>query len=283
MGSLRNLKSRSALFEELGEAPDADALTYININNITRLQQKAGICRLVKFLKNQGLWTTMAGGFLFGNRVGASSGTSLPDLKGGTSATLTGGSHNVDGIFLNGNNADEISFGARTFTNNYTPSVYLLFASYIRSTSSTSNRISFAPLSSTSAYRGFQPHTHGQLGSATSVHLQAYRGDGSRYIGGTAIDARNVCGAFVGAAFSSNDQKIIGAQNSWADHVTTSAAIAMTYSAGATWLLGPFENTSKTSTEQTTVAACLFWDSNTTLSIPFIGQLDSLLREFVAV
>lgn len=275
-------KQIDPLFEELGEAPDADALTYISTNSITRLQQKVGICRLVKFLKDQSLWTTMAGGFLFGNRVGAASGTSLPDLKGGTSATLTGGSHNVDGIFLNGNNADEISFGARTFTNNFMPSVYLLFASYIRSTSTTSSRINFGPLSSLSSYRGFQPHTHGQLGSATSIHLQAYRGDGSRYIGGGGIDARSVCGNFVGAAFSSNDQKVIGAQNSNGDNVTTSVATAMTYSAGATWLLGPFENASKTSTEQTTVSACLFWDSNTTLSIAFVNQLDSILRGFVA-
>ena len=276
-------KQIDPLFEELGEAPDADALTYISTNNITRLQQKAGICRLVKFLKDQSLWTTMAGGFLFGTRVGAASGTSLPDLKGGTSATLTGGSHNVDGIFLNGNNADEISFGARTFTNNYMPSVYLLFASYIRSTSTTSSRINFGPLSSTSTYRGFQPQTHGQLGSATSVHLHAYRGDGSRYIGSQAFGAENTNSLFVGAAFSSNDQKIIGGRNSRADGATTSVATTMTYSAGATWLLGPFENASKTSTEQTTVSACLFWDSNTTLSIAFISQLDSLLREFVAL
>lgn len=275
-------KQIDPLFEELGEAPDADALTYISTNNITRLQQKAGICRLVKFLKDQSLWTTMAGGFLFGTRVGASSGTSLPDLKGGTAATLTGGSHDVNGIYLNGNNADEISFGARTFTNNYMPSVYLLFASYIRSTSTTSSRINFGPLSSISAYRGFQPHTHGQTGSATNIHLQAYRGDGSRYTGGSVIESRIVCGNFVGAAFSSNDQKVIGAQNSNGENATTSALTTMSFSAGATWLLGPFENGSKTSTEQTTVSACLFWDSNTTLSIAFVNQLDSILREFVA-
>ena len=104
------LYSRNALFDELGEAPDADAFNYIVSNNITSLQQRAGICNLVKFLKEQSLWTTMAGGFLFGKKVGASSGTSLPDLKGGTAATLTGGSHNSNGIFLNGNNSDEISY-----------------------------------------------------------------------------------------------------------------------------------------------------------------------------
>lgn len=276
-------KQIDPLFEELGEAPNSDALAYISTNNITRLQQKAGICRLVKFLKDQSLWTTMAGGFLFGNRVSASSGTSLPDLKGGTAATLTGGSINVNGIYLNGNNADEISFGARTFTNNYMPSVYLLFASYIRSTSTTSSRINFGPISSGSTYRGFQPHTHNQLANATNIHLQAYRGDGSRYIGNSAIDAKAPSGLFVGAAFSSNDQKILGAGNANADGATTSAATVMTYSAGATWLLGPFENASKTSTEQTTVAACLFWDSDTTLSQGFVSQLDSLLREFVVV
>lgn len=275
-------KQIDPLFEELGEAPDADAITYINTNNITRLQQKAGICRLVKFLKDQSLWTTMAGGFLFGNRVGAASGSSLPDLKGGTAATLTGGSINVNGIFLNGNNADEISFGARTFTNNYMPSVYLLFASYIGTTSNTSSRINFGPLSSGSTYRGFQPHTHNQLANNVNVHLQAYRGDGSRYIGSSALGASSVTGDFVGAAFSSNNQLVIGAGRSNGNNATTSQLTAMTYSAGATWLLGPFENASKTSTEQTTVSACLFWDSNTTLSIEFVNQLDSLLREFVA-
>jgi len=276
-------KQIDPLFEELGEAPDADAITYINTNNITRLQQKAGICRLVKFLKDQSLWTTMAGGFLFGNRVGAASGTSLPDLKGGTAATLTGGSHLINGINLSGAAADQISFGARTFTNNYMPSVYLLFNPFIRTTTTSSNRINFGPLSSTSAYRGFQPLTHGQTGNSSNVHLQCYRGDGSRYTGSGVLDGNFGLAIFVGCAFSSNDQKWFGGSNSLAAGTTSSAASAMSFSAGATWLLGPFENTSTTSTELTTVAACLFWDSNTTLTQNFTTQLDGLLREFVAI
>ena len=275
------LYSRNALFDELGEAPDADALNYIVSNNITSLQQRAGMCNLVKFLKEQSLWTTMAGGFLFGKKVGASSGTSLPDLKGGTAATLTGGSHNSNGIFLNGNNSDEISFGARTFTNNYMPSVYLLFSSYMRTGTTSSSRINFGPISSTSAYRGFQPHTHNQTGSATNMHLQCYRGDGSRYVGSQSIASFDSCGQFVGAAFSSNDQKIIGAVNSRGDNATVTNAVTMTFAAGATYLLGPFDSSAKASTEQTIVSACLFWDSDTTLSINFVAELDSLIRRFV--
>ena len=278
-------KQIDPLFEELGEAPDADALAYISTNNITRLQQKAGICRLVKFLKDQSLWTTMAGGFLFGNRVGASSGTSLPDLKGGTSATLTGGSHLVNGISLSGSAADQISFGARTFTSNYMPSVYLLFTSFIRTTTTTSNRINFGPLSQQSTYRGFQPCTHGQTGSASSFLLQCYRGDGNRYLGSDISAGNFGLGNFVGFSFSSNDQKLYGASggNNIANGITTSAATTLSFAAGATWLLGPFENTSTTSTELTTVAACLFWDSNTTLTQNFTSQLDGILREFVAI
>lgn len=267
----------------LGENPDSDALSYINTNNITGLQQKAGICKLVKLLKNQNLWTTMAGGFLFGTRVGASSGTSLPDLKGGTAATLSGGSHLVNGINLSGAAADQISFGARTFTNNYMPSVYLLFASFIRTTTTSSNRINFGPLSQQSSYRGFQPLTHGQTGNSTNVHLQCYRGDGNRYTGSGVIDGSSGLATFVGCAFSSNDQKWYGGSNSLAAGTTSSAATTLSFAAGATWLLGPFENTSTTSTENTTVAACLFWDSNTTLTQNFTTQLDGLLREFVAI
>jgi hypothetical protein len=277
------LTKANALFLELGEAPDADAITYINANNITRLQQQAGICRLVKFLKDKSLWTTLAGGFLFGNKVGASSGTSLPDLKGGTAATLTGGSHEVNGIYMNGNNADEISFGARTFTNNYMPSVYVLFSSYNATGSTTSSRINFGPLSSTSTYRGFQPHTHNQTGSTTLVHLQTYRGDGNRYIGSGSLSTNLLASNFIGAAFSSSNQLILGAQNALANNATSTIASAMTFAAGATWLLGPFENASKTSTELTTVSACLFWNSDTALTVQFVSQLDSLLREFVAV
>lgn len=275
------LYKANALFLELGEAPDADAITYINTNNITRLQQQAGICRLVKFLKDKSLWTTLAGGFLFGSRVGASSGTSLPDIKGGTAATLTGGSHEVNGIYMNGNNADEISFGARTFTNNYMPSVYLLFASYNATGTTTSSRINFGPLASNSTYRGFQPHTHSGTGSATLVQLQTYRGDGNRYLASGSLSTNPLNANFVGCGFSSSNQLILGGQNSSGNNATSTIAAPMTFAAGATWLLGPFEQSSKTSTELTTVSACLFWNSDTTLTTQFVSQLDSLLREFV--
>jgi hypothetical protein len=33
----------------------------------------------------------------------------------------------------------------------------------------------------------------------------------------------------------------------------------------------------------TTVSACLFWDSNTTLSVQIVSQLDTLLRQFVTI
>jgi hypothetical protein len=271
----------NALFLEIGEAPDADAITYINVNNITRLQQQAGICRLVKFLKDKSLWTTLSGGFLFGNRVGASSGTSLPDLKGGTAATLTGGSHEVNGIYMNGNNADEISFGARTFTNNYMPSVYVLFASYNTTGTATSSRLNFGPFTSNSTYRGFMPHTHSGTGSATLVQSQAYRGDGNRYLGTGSLSVFPLNANFVGTAFSSSNQLILGGQNANVNNATSTIAAPMTFAAGATWLLGPFEQASKTSTELTTASACLFWNSDTALTPQFVSQLDSLLREFV--
>jgi hypothetical protein len=272
-----------ALTTALGAAPDADALTYINANSITGLEEKVGISRLVTFLKDNSLWTTAAGVFIFGNRVGAASGTSLPDLRGGSAATLTGGTHNHNGIFLSGPSANQISFGARTFTNNFMPSVYLLFTSYNRTGTTTSHRINFGPLSQQSSFRGFCPHTHNQTGSSTSVHLHCFRGDGFRYFNNAAADARNFNGRFVGAAFSSADQKILGADNSDADNATSSLASTTTFAAGATWLLGPFENASTTSTELTTVSACLFWDSNTTLSVQIVSQLDTLLRQFVTI
>jgi hypothetical protein len=272
-----------ALTTALGAAPDADALTYINANSITGLEEKVGISRLVTFLKDNSLWATAAGVFIFGNRVGAASGTSLPDLRGGSAATLTGGTHNHNGIFLSGPSANQISFGARTFTNNFMPSVYLLFTSYNRTGTTTSHRINFGPLSQQSLFRGFCPHTHVGTGSSTSVHLHCFRGDGNRYFNNVLVDARHYNGRFVGAAFSSADQKILGADNSDADNATSASATTLSFAAGATWLLGPFEQSSTTSTELTTVSACLFWDSNTTLSVQIVSQLDTLLRQFVTI
>jgi len=267
---------RSPLATALGTAPDADAAIYIASAGITKLEQQIGINKLITYLKAESLWTTLNGGFLFGNDV-QKSGTSLIDLKAGASATLTGGSRGTSGILLTGANADQISFGARTFTNNYMPSVYLLYSSYVRTTTSSSNRINFGPLSSTGTYRGFQPTTHGATGSATNIHLHSYRGDGFRYIMNTISD---LLGTFVGCAFSSNDQKIRSAQNACGDGAISTQVIAMTYAAGATWLLGPFENTSTTSTEITIASGCLFWDSNVTITQKQTSDIDSLIRSF---
>jgi hypothetical protein len=267
---------RSPLATALGTAPDPDAAIYIASAGITKLNQQIGINNLVLYLKAESLWTTLNGGFLFGNDV-QKSGTSLIDLKAGASATLTGGSRGTSGILLTGANADQISFGARTFTSNYMPSAYLLFSSYVRTSTTSSNRINFGPLSSTSAYRGFQPTTHGQTGSASGIHLQAYRGDGFRY---SMTCAADVLTSFIGCLFSSGDQKIRGLQNSTGDGITSGFAATMSFSAGATWLLGPFENTSTTSTEITIASACLFWDSNVTITQRQSSDIDSIIRSF---
>jgi hypothetical protein len=268
---------RSPLASSLGTAPDADASIYIASAGVTKLEQQIGINKLVAYLKAESLWTTLNGGFLFGNDVQKSTGTTLIDLKAGASATLTGGAHGQSGILLTGANADQISFGARTFTSNYMPSAYLLFSSFVRTTTTSSNRINFGPISSTSAYRGFQPTTHGGTGSATGILLQAYRGDGFRYYTSCALDS---IGSFIGCAFSSADQKNRSGQNASGEGVTGSAATTMTFAAGATWLLGPFENASTTSTEITIASACLFWDSNITITQRQTSDIDSLIRTF---
>ena len=267
---------RSPLATALGTAPDADASIYIASAGVTKLEQQIGINKLVAYLKAESLWTTLNGGFLFGNDV-QKSGTSLIDLKAGASATLTGGSRGTSGILLTGANADQISFGARTFTSNYMPSVYLLYSSYLRTTTSSSNRINFGAIRSDATYRGFQPTTHGQTGSATNICHNAYRGDGFRY---NVTVINDLVGAFVGCLFSSGDQKIRSAQNASGDGLQTSAASAATFAAGATWLLGPFENTSTTSTEITIASACLFWDSNVTITQRQTSDIDSLIRSF---
>jgi hypothetical protein len=270
---------RSPLATALGTAPDADAAVYIASAGITKLEQQIGINKLITYLKAESLWTTLNGGFLFGNDV-QKSGTSLIDLKAGASATLTGGSRGTSGILLTGANADQISFGARTFTNNYMPSAYLLFSSYVRATTTTSNRINFGPLAVQSAYRGFQPHTHGQTGSNSNIHIICYRGDGNRYAGTGIIGGEAGLATFVGCVFSSNDQKVLGGANSVAHGTTTPTATTLSFAAGATWLLGPFENSSTTSTELTTASACLFWDSNVTITQKQTSDIDSLIRSF---
>ena len=270
---------RSPLATALGTSPDADAAIYIASAGITKLNQQIGINNLVLYLKAESLWTTLNGGFLFGSDV-QKSGTSLIDLKAGASATLTGGSRGTSGILLNGASADQISFGARTFTNNFMPSAYLLFSSYVRTTSTSSSRINFGPLSAQASYRGFQPHTHNGTGSTTNIHLQVYRGDGNRYLGSSIIDGLSTMATFVGCAFSGNDQKLLGGANSYAQGTTTSGATTLSFDAGATWLLGPFENASTTSTELTTASACLFWDSNVTITQKQTTDIDSLIRSF---
>jgi hypothetical protein len=272
---------RSLLSNALGATPDNDAAIYIASAGITKMQQQVGIHRLVLFLKAQSLWTSLNGGFIFGNDV-QKSGSTLIDLKAGTSATVTGGVRGQGGILLSGATADQISFGARTFTNNYMPSTYLMFAPFVRATTTSSNRINFGPLSQQSTYRGFQPHTHGQTGSNTSILFQAYRGDGNRYYQSTILGGDSSLGSFVGAAFSSGDQKLYGAGNSQTQGgaSTTPAATTLSFAAGATWLLGPFENGSTTSTEITMASACFFWDSNTTLTQANTIDLDCILRSF---
>ena len=271
---------RSPLANALGTAPDADASIYIASAGVTKLEQQIGINKLVAYLKAESLWTTLAGGFLFGNDVQKSTGTTLIDLKAGASATLTGGAHGQSGILLTGANADQISFGARTFTLNYMPSVYLLFSPYIKTTTASSHRINFGPLSTASTYRGFCPHSHDQTGSSTNMHLQCYRGDGNRYTGTGVIDGSFGMSTFVGASFSSNDQKVLGAANSFSNGATTTAVSITAFASAQTWLLGPFTTTSTTSTEVTTVAACLFWDSNITISQRQTTDIDSLIRDF---
>jgi len=269
---------RSPLATALGTAPDADASIYIASAGVTKLEQQIGINKLIAYLKAQSLWTTLNGGFLFGNDVQKSTGTTLIDLKAGASATLTGGAHGQTGILLTGANADQISFGARTFTSNYMPSVYLLFSSFIRVTATTSSRINFGPLAS-GVYRGFQPHTHNETGSATNLQIQCFRGDGNRYLGSGTLGG-NYMASFVGCAFSSNTQKLLGGQNSDAQGITSAIAHVLSYSAGADWLLGPFTDSSKTSTEITIASACLFWDSNVTITQQQTSDIDSLLRTF---
>lgn len=270
---------RSPLATALGTAPDADASIYIASAGVTKLEQQIGINKLVAYLKAESLWTTLAGGFLFGNDVQKSTGTTLIDLKAGASATLTGGAHGQSGILLTGANADQISFGTRTFTSNYMPSAYLLFASFIKTTATGSHRINFGPLSTSSTYRGFCPHTHDQTGNTSNIHLQAYRGDGNRYIG-QVVGGDSGLATFVGASFSSNDQKVLGGANSVAQGTTTSQVSTTAFAAAQTWLLGPFTTASTTSTEVTTVAACLFWDSNVTISQRQTTDIDSLIRDF---
>jgi hypothetical protein len=270
---------RSPLATALGTAPDPDAAIYIASAGITKLNQQIGINNLIVYLKAESLWTTLNGGFLFGNDV-QKSGTSLIDLKAGASATLTGGSRGTSGILLTGANADQISFGTRTFTSNYMPSAYLLFSPFIKTTATGSHRINFGPLSTGATYRGFCPHTHDQTGNTTNVHLQSFRGDGNRYTSTGVIDGNFGLATFVGAAFSSNDQKVLGGANSVAQGTTTSAVSTTAFAAAQTWLLGPFTTASTTSTEVTTVAACLFWDSNVTITQKQTSDIDSLIRTF---
>jgi hypothetical protein len=271
--------TRSLLANALGTAPDADASKYIASAGVTRLAQQIGINNLVSFLKAQSLWTTLAGGFLFGTKAGAKSGTSMPDLKGGTAATLTGGTFNENGILLNGATADKFSFGNRTFTNNYTPSAYV-FCNYTVAAGTTSSfKFTFSPLDNSSTYRALFVG-HDNTGGTTENIVQLYRYDGNRYFLANINSLANN-GKYLSFCFSSNDQKIYRDSlltNSQA--VTTSAAVR-TINANVEWFLGPFVNNSQTSTEATNMSSILFWDSNTTITQTQYSVLDSIIKQII--
>jgi hypothetical protein len=270
---------RSPLATALGTAPDADASNYIASAGVTRLQQQIGINNLVAFLKAQSLWTTLAGGFLFGTKAGAKSGTSMPDIKGGTSATLTGGTFNENGILLNGATADKFSFGNRTFTNNYTPSAYVLFNYTIAATASNSHKMVFSPLDNNGNYRGFVVG-HDGTGGTPNIMSNVYRYDGNRYYtDGYATNSG--IGKYISYCFSGNDQKIYRDNVLFMPQTTTTTAAARTFNANVEWFLGCFLNNSQTSAEVTNMSSILFWDSNTTVTQTQYSVLDSIIKQII--
>jgi len=270
---------RSPLATALGTAPDADAANYIASAGVTRLQQQILINNLVAFLKAQSLWTPLAGAFLFGTKAGARSGTSMPDLKGGTSATLTGGTFNENGILLNGATADKFSFGNRTFTNNYTPSAYVLFNYTIAATASNSHKMVFSPLDNSGNYRGFIIG-HDGTGGTANIMSNAYRYDGNRYFGDV-LTATNGNGKYISYCFSSNDQKMYRENILQIPQTTTTSAAARTFNANVEWFLGCFLNNSQTSSEATNMSSILFWDSNTTITQTQYSVLDSIIKQII--
>jgi hypothetical protein len=270
---------RSPLATALGTAPDADAANYIASAGVTRLQQQIGINNLVAFLKAQSLWTPLAGGFLFGTKAGARSGTSMPDLKGGTAATLTGGTFNENGILLNGANADKFSFGNRTFTNNYTPSAYVFCNYTVAAGATNSFKFTFSPLDNSGTYRALFVG-HDTSGGTADNSIQFYRYDGNRYFA-SGFNSANAVGKYLSFCFSSNDQKIYRDGFILGPQAVTTSAVARTINANVEWFLGPFLNNSQTSTEVTNMSSILFWDSNTTITQTQYSVLDSIIKQII--
>jgi hypothetical protein len=270
---------RSPLANALGTAPDADAANYIASAGVTRLQQQIGINNLIAFLKAQSLWTPLAGGFLFGTKAGARSGTSMPDLKGGTAATLTGGTFNENGILLNGATADKFSFGNRTFTNNYTPSAYVFCNYTVAAGATNSFKFTFSPLDNSSTYRALFVG-HDTSGGTTDNSIQFYRYDGNRYFA-PGFNSANGTGKYLSFCFSSNDQKIYRDSLVVGPQAVTTSAAARTINANVEWFLGPFLNNSQTSTEVTNMSSILFWDSNTTITQTQYSVLDSIIKQII--
>lgn len=270
---------RSPLATALGTAPDADASNYIASAGVTRLQQQIGINNLVAFLKAQSLWTTLAGGFLFGTKAGARSGTSMPDLKGGTAATLSGGTFNENGILLNGANADRFSFGNRTFTNNYTPSAYVLCNYTIAAGATNSYKFTFSPLDTSGTYRALFVG-HDTTGGTNDNIFQLYRYDGNRYFM-TTFNSSQATAKYLSFCFSSNDQKAYRDGLISVSQAVTSSAAVRTINANVEWFLGPFVSSSQTSTEVTNMSSILFWDSNTTITQTQYSVLDSIIKQII--
>jgi hypothetical protein len=270
---------RSPLATALGTAPDADAANYIASAGVTRLQQQILINNLVAFLKAQSLWTPLAGGFLFGTKAGARSGTSMPDLKGGTAATLTGGTFNENGILLTGANADKISFGNRTFTNNYTPSAYVFCNYTVAAGTTASYKFTFSPLDNSGTYRALFVG-HDTTGGTSDNTIQFYRYDGNRYFL-AGFNSANSTGKYQSYCFSSNDQKIYRDSLISNGQTVTTSAVARTINANVEWFLGPFLNNSQTSTEVTNMSSILFWDSNTTITQTQYSVLDSIIKQII--
>ena len=270
---------RSPLASSLGTAPDADASIYIASAGVTKLEQQIGINKLVIYLKAQSLWTTLAGGFLLGNDV-QKSGTSLIDLKAGTSATLTGGTRTQSGIVLEGSAVDKISVGNRTFTSNTPPSTYILCNSIGQQTTATNSiRAGFSCLSNLSTLRAIM-FGHDTTGSTTNVIFRADQGTNT--IVGTVLSGDRVSSNyFIGLTFSAGDQKLYIPNAVFFDSLSTlTGSNTRTYAANQEWILHCLLNTGAASAETALFSTLLFWDSNVTITRTQSFAIDSLLRTF---
>jgi len=269
---------RSPLASALGTAPDADASIYIASAEVTKLEQQIGINKLVIYLKAQSLWTTLAGGFLLGNDV-QKSGTSLIDLKAGTSATLTGGARTQSGIVLEGSAVDKISVGNRTFTNNYPPSAYILCNCIGQQTTATNSiRAGFSCLSNLSTLRAIL-FGHDTTGNTSNVIFRADQGTNT--IVGNILAGLSSSNYFLGLTFSAGDQKTYIPNAVFFDNVgTLTGANTRTYAANQEWILHCLLNSGAASLETTLFSTLLFWDSNVTITRTQSFAIDSLIRTF---